>query len=200
MSGLRHRLDRVLVVTRCETLDRVPPAHLPPGCSIRELDPDRPADVALWLAVHNPALGHAWEPADFRREVVEHRAVDVRSTWLLFEGDEAVGTASVGVFRHNPAVGVGHWLSVRPDRQGRGLGRVLTTHRYHQLATQGLEVAESQTHVGRRPSLVIHFGLGFRPKFRFDPWNNPPPPPALRLQAATRLWALHRRWLLAQRR
>jgi GNAT superfamily N-acetyltransferase len=194
MAGLRSRLDGVLVVTRGEHLDRVTPPELPSGCTIRDLDPNRPADVDAWLSVHNPALGHGWGPDDFRREVVDHRRVDVHTTYLLLEGDDPVGVASVGVFRVNPTVGVGHWLSVRPDRQGRGLGRLLTAHRYHQLAGEGIEVAESQTHLARRGSLAIHFGLGFRPKYRLDPWNNAPPPLALRLQADARLWACFRRW------
>lgn len=152
-------------------------------------------DVAAWLAVHNDAYGHAWEADDYRRAILEHPFLTVSDTFFVVGPDGPVGTASVGAYRANDRVGVGHYLGVTHRAQGLGLGSQLVAHRYAVLRDAGFTACESQTHVGRVGSLLIHFNCGFHPKYRRDHWNNPDHASRpLRALTNQRLRALYRNW------
>ena len=171
------------------------PALPPPGFEIREMDIDDPADVAAWLAVHNDAFDHDWGVADFEDAILGHPVVRVDATFLVTRGDEAVGTGSVGAYRRNEQVGIGHYLGVKRSARSLGLGHVICVRRLEALAERGIRFCEDQTHISRRESLWVHFDLGFHPKYRFDEWNSEDPVPApVRGLTSARLWALHQRW------
>jgi GNAT superfamily N-acetyltransferase len=191
------RLDDVLVVTRCADLRGLPPPDAASPYRVEPLDMSDPADVTRWLTVLNAAFGRRWGPAEHRRALLCHPVVRIRHTVAAVAPDGTVaGVASVGVFRADEEVGLGHYLCVLPAAQGSGVGRLLLRHRYRLLADEGIRVAESQTHLSRRRSLLLHFEHGFVPKYRHDPWNSPDPSPrALRWTARARLWALHRAWV-----
>jgi GNAT superfamily N-acetyltransferase len=198
--GWGATLDRALVCTRAEDLDRLPEPRLPAGYRIREMDMGDAADVATWLSVHNEAFGRSWGAPEFEGAILGHPHFDVQRTFFVEDGDRALGEASIGVFRRNRAVGVGHYLAVSPAAQGLGLGRELVVHRYRALRDGGIRQCESHTHIGRVRSLRIHFECGFVPKLRFDEWNTPNTATApVRVLTNARLRSLHRRWLREQR-
>jgi GNAT superfamily N-acetyltransferase len=200
VTSLRDYLDGALVVTRCDDLTKVPPARLPDDFRIAEMDMQDPADVDAWLKVHNDSFGHSWRPENFEGAILKHPKIRVDHTFFVLRGDEPVGAASVGVYRGNEATGVGHYLGVKKEAQSSGVGRQLVAHRYVALAESGITSCESQTHISRRPSLWIHFGFGFRPKYRLDTWNNPENVvPPVRLLTNARLWAFYRRWRSSRR-
>ena len=194
------RLDRTLVCTRTEDLGTLPELPATPRCEVREMDMTDPDDVAVWLAVHNDAFGHTWDVDQFERAILRHPYFDVWTTYFALDGDKAIGAASIGVFRGNPEVGVGHYLGVSRKAQGMGVGRTLVVHRYHALRRAGIVQCESHTHIGRVGSLRIHFDCGFSPKLRFDDWNTPSTASApVRALTNLRLTGLHRRWLRERR-
>lgn len=194
MSARRAELDGVLVCTRSDLVS-LPRVELPPNVSIREMDTADASDRRAWLAVHNAAYGHAWQENEFRAAVTEHRHIHVTHTFLLEADGEPVGVASIGHFRRNERVGAGHYLAVDPRAQRTGLGRVLVAYRYHELRSLGFDDCESQTHIGRTPSLLLHFDCGFHPKWRLDTWNNPDTwSRPVRALTNARLFALYERW------
>jgi GNAT superfamily N-acetyltransferase len=193
--GWGATLDRALVCTRAEDLERLPEPRLPAGYRFQEMDMRDPAEVATWLAVHNDAFAHTWGVEEFEGAILGHPHFDVQRTFFVLEGDRALGAASIGVFRRNRAVGVGHYLGVSRTAQGLGLGRELVVHRYRALRDGGIAQCESHTHIGRVRSLRIHFDCGFVPKVRFDEWNTPNTAmPPVRALTNARLRSLYRRW------
>jgi mycothiol synthase len=187
------RPSQVLVCVQGR-LDAVPEVPVPDGFSIREMDPRDPAEVAAWLAVHNAAFERGWTAANHRMAMLENPVVDVDRTYLAERDEEVVGTASIGRYRRNPEVGLGHYLAVHPSAQRKGLALALCSHRYRVLA-ETLEVAEAQTHLHRVGSLRAHFAIGFVPKDRIDPWNSLVPRwGPERWWANRRLARLHAEW------
>ena len=158
-------------------------------------------DVRLWLDAHNAAYGHSWTDAEFVAAILEHRHIRVTRTFLVDVDGEIAGAASIGRFRRNERIGVGHYLGVTPRAQGQGLGRALVAYRYRELRDEGVEECESQTHIGRTPALMLHFDCGFRPKWHLDPWNNPDTwSKPMRALTNIRLYELYRRWSRRDRR
>ncbi len=175
-------------------LAAVPDVPMPPGFSVREMDPADPAEVDRWLAIHNIAFEQHWTEANHRIAMVENPVVIVDRTFLAERDGEVVGTASIGRFRANPDVGVGHYLTVSPTVQRQGLGLALCSHRYRLLA-ETVGVAEAQTHLHRVGSLRAHFACGFAPKVGLDPWNSARPTRGVRRWWADRgLARLHADW------
>jgi GNAT superfamily N-acetyltransferase len=188
-------LDRALVCTRAEALSKLPELRPRPGFRFREMDMHDEADISTWLRVHNDAFAHDWGPAEFQGAILGHPHFDVQRTFFVLDGDVALGAASIGVFRRNRDVGVGHYLGVSRRAQGLGLGRDLVVYRYRELRDAGITQCESHTHIGLVRSLRIHFECGFVPKLRFDHWNTPnTATPPVRALTNVRLRVLHRRW------
>ena len=194
MNAVLERLRGGLVCTQAALAD-LPAPRDPAPFRIREMDMTWPDDVAAWLEIHNDAFGRAWGTVDYTRAILGHPHIRVLHTFFVLAGDQPVGAASVGVYRANPAVGVGHYLGFRRDARRHGLAKALVLHRYHALAAHGISVAESQTYLRHPESLRIHFECGFRPKPRRDPWNNPDPAgPLARLVTRHELDRLYARW------
>jgi len=187
-------LDEVLVALRGRPTD-VPTRPLPPGVTVRDLDPADPDDVLRWLEVLNAAFERHWTPANHRLAMVENPVVVVDRTFLAETDGRPVGIASIGRFRGNLDVGLGHYLAVHPVAQRRGLATALCSHRYREMAASGRATAEAQTHLHRVGSLRAHFACGFTPKVGVDPWNSLSPPDGpLREEADRRLADLYAAW------
>jgi len=186
-------VDDVLVCVRGRLAD-VPDLPVPAGFEVRELDPCDPADVDRWLEVHNAAFDRSWDHENHRLAMVENPVVIVDRTYLAERDGAVVGTASIGRFRRNPQVGVGHYLAVHPSARGHGLATALCSLRYSTLG-EVVEVAEAQTHVHRIGSLRAHFRCGFEPKVGPDPWNSLDPTSGpLRDEADRRLVEAYAAW------
>jgi GNAT superfamily N-acetyltransferase len=191
--------DNVLVCTQGE-LAHLPAGSVLAGCEIRELDLHHPPDVNVWLTVHNASFGNQWTERELVAAVLEHDHIRVTRTFLASFNDVPSAVASIGRFRRNDQIGVGHYLGVVPECQGIGLGRALAIHRYAALRDEGVRIAESQTHIGRVRSLRLHFDLGFRPKWGLDAWNNTDRwSTSTRLMTNARLQLLYRRWRRSNR-
>lgn len=193
LADVRARLDSGLVVTRSD-LTRLPAVRPPAGFEIRPMDMHDLADIGAWLAIHNDTYGRSWTEDDYQWAILDHPILDVSDTFFVVGDDGPVGAASVGVFRRNERVGAGHYLGVMRRAQGLGLGRQLVAHRYTVLRDRGFTACESQTHIGRTPSLIIHFECGFQPKLHRDHWNSREGSPALRTISNRRLRSLYRCW------
>lgn len=190
-------VDELLVCVRGR-LAEVPEIALPDGFRVRTMDPEDPAEVERWLAVHNAAFDRTWTPENHHLGMAVNPVVVVDQTFLAERAGQVVGTASIGRFRGNLEVGVGHYLAVHPAARRSGLATALCSVRYRALAEQGIEVGETQTHVHRVGSLKAHFRCGFAPKGRVDPWNSLTPTSGpLREAADQRLAEAYAEWQAA---
>lgn len=195
LRRLRWMLDEVVVCTTGDPT-RLPEASLPAGYSLRTLDALDVKDARAWLAVHNAAFERAWGLADYRRAIPDHPHYDVQGIFLVEHEGRPVATAAYCVYRRNRNVGCGHYGGVVTAHRRRGLGRALSVLRYRTLHELGVTRVEAETTIGRRPSLLVQFGLGMRPKLRLDDWNTPDAAvPLARRIAKVRLERLYRRFL-----
>jgi GNAT superfamily N-acetyltransferase len=132
-----------------------------------------PPDVERYLEVHNSAFPQPWGPRDFEGAILENPSKRITRTFMILERGRAIAAASIGVYRRNPQVGVGHYIGVRPECQRQGIGSWLALYRFHRLAEEGLATVEIETRLRYRASILLHLGLGFRPKPSPDSWNSP---------------------------
>jgi GNAT superfamily N-acetyltransferase len=187
-------VDEILVAVQGR-LDDVPEVGLPNGFTVRDLDPSDPTDVRRWLDVLNAAFDRDWTVDNHRLAMIENPVVVVDRTFLAERDGTPAGIASIGRFRANLDLGLGHYLAVHPTAQRLGLATALCSHRYRAMAASGLTAAEGQTHLHRIGSLRAHFRCGFLPKFRVDPWNSLTPAEGpLRNAADQRLEEVYAVW------
>jgi len=191
---LRSMLDSVVVCTAGDPRT-LPEAPLPIGYSLRLLDPRDLKDARAWLSVHNEAFGRSWGLDDYRRAMLDHPHYDVLGIFLVEHEAGPVAVNAYGLYRRNPQVGCGHYGAVVPAHQRHGLARALSVLRYRKLLEHGVTRVEAETTNGRRPSLLLQFGLGMEPKYRLDVWNTPDTAaPLVRRIANLRLEQLYRRF------
>ena len=156
-------------------------------------------DIDLWRGIQTEALNREWTMDNYRISMLENPELRTLRTFLLMEGDDAVGAASIAAFRRNESIGAGHYIGLAARARGRGLGRVLMAYRYRELHKLGYEASESQTHARRVDSLRAHYSCGFRPKYRLDYWNaGADAPRVLRTLANLRVRGLHADWSAEQ--
>ena len=195
MASALWRPDRVLVYTQGD-LDHLPDLKqdIAP-LYVAEMNREDESEIGLWLDVHNDAFSRKWGPDEYRAEVLNHPDLQILHTYLVMNDDEVVGTASVGVFRRQKNIGVGHYIQLRRSAQSHGLGKYLLLYRYHKLKQLGIRTCESQTTLVREKALLLHFSCGFRPKTRPDSWNSTGVnSPLARMRANLQLERLYRTW------
>ncbi|MCA9558025.1 MAG: GNAT family N-acetyltransferase, partial [Myxococcales bacterium] len=92
---------------------------------------------------------------------------------VVLEADDAL----LGAFQTLPfhaGVGVLHAVQVRPDAQGRGLGRLLTVAALHALAQQGFHTVELAVDAANAPAVHLYATLGFVDHRRELTYERPP--------------------------
>ncbi|MGQ0811189.1 MAG: GNAT family N-acetyltransferase [Nitrospiraceae bacterium] len=193
-TPLLRWLDSGFVCTQARISD-IPPLPDQPSPVVREMDMQDADDIRLWLEIHNDAFHPPWNRKEYDYVILNHPTKLITTTYFIMENGSPIGAASVGVYRRNPEVGVGHYLGFKKDARNRGLGKWMTLFRYHQLRPRGIFLCESETRMSHERSILIHFDCGFRPKLALDYWNTPQSESAaLRFLTSHRLTRLYRRW------
>jgi mycothiol synthase len=129
LGQLGFGVERDLYQMRVPLPLRVERPAVPDGLTIRRFEPGR--DEARWLSVNNrafaahPEQGH-WELEDLlEREATEW--FDPSGFLLCEASDQLAASCWTKVHaHHDPPLGEIYVISVNPDFQGRGLGRLLT--------------------------------------------------------------------------
>jgi GNAT superfamily N-acetyltransferase len=164
-----------------------------------EMDMGDPGQIEQYLSVHNSAFPIRWGLPEYEGAILRHPAKRVTRTFLVRLDGVVAGSASIGVFRENPAIGLGHYLGVKREYQRIGLGRWLVLQRFQRLRADGLRGVEVETRWRYRPSILLHFGCGFRPKLSPDRWNTPQSePPALTFATRRAVEELYSSWRLRE--
>jgi ribosomal protein S18 acetylase RimI-like enzyme len=119
------------------------------------LDADEDAVVALWKAA---GLTRPWN--DPHRDIARKKRVQ-RELFLVAEDTgELVGTAMAGYDGHRGWV---YYLAVSPERQGRGLGKLLMMEAEAQLLALGCPKVNVQVRSGNEPVGAFYDRLGYTP-------------------------------------
>lgn len=155
-------------------LDQVP--NCPPPEGFR-FDWHKEGDEARWLDIHRAAeraipITHELYLRQFG---LDQRVIHDRQLFLLNEEDEAVGTATAWFDAGYLARLTGrkediyadlnygrvHWVAVRPEFQGRGLGTSLVTAVCQRLRDLGHQRAYLVTWSDRPKAIRMYSRLGF---------------------------------------
>jgi len=143
----------------------VPVAPLPSGVSVRTFDPEH--DAAAWLEQNNRAFADhpeqgAWHLSDLTMRVKEPWFDP--SGFLLFEEDGViVASCWTKVHELSPdRFGEIYVISVHPEHQHRGLGRVAVTQGLHTLRHKGVTRGALFVDDSNVGALALYDSLGFR--------------------------------------
>ncbi|MFY1677647.1 MULTISPECIES: mycothiol synthase [unclassified Streptomyces] len=140
----------------------MPEPVFPEGVTVRPFVPGR--DEEAWLAVNSAAFAHHPEQGSLDRRDLDDREAqpwfDPEGFFLAERGGELIGFHWTKV---HPEEGLGevYVLGIRPDTQGGGLGKALTTVGLRHLARRGLPTAMLYVDADNKAAVSVYERLGF---------------------------------------
>lgn len=165
IRGAQATSGHVERVLQLLTIDLpVPEVPLPAGSHLRTFDANR--DEETWLAQNNAAFAShpeqgAWRPSDLHARIIEPWFDP--SGFLLLEIDERLAAScwtKVHELSHQ-RFGEIYVISVSPDFQGQGLGRVMATAGLKSLRSKGVTVAKLFVDESNTSANKLYASLGF---------------------------------------
>ncbi|GAA3979024.1 mycothiol synthase [Streptomyces marokkonensis] len=169
-SAARH-LAQVLGLTLFRELRQLrrpltdldlPEPRLPEGVTVRTFVPGR--DDAAWLAVNTAAFAHHPEQGALTQRDLDDRKAEAwfdPAGFFLAERDgELIGFHWTKVHAEE-RLGEVYVLGIRPDAQGGGLGKALTTIGLRHLAERGLPTAMLYVDADNTAAVSVYERLGF---------------------------------------
>lgn len=144
---------------RLDSLADLPDLALPQGIVMTSAEPkDAEAFAGLMaLCYEDPT----WDAARIHKEFLEHPSVPV--SFLLWQGDELLATASSAHHKLYPGWGYVHYVAAHPASGIKGLGYQATLATLHEFKAWGLEKSVLETDDFRLPAIVTYLKLGYRP-------------------------------------
>ncbi|MEU4893798.1 mycothiol synthase [Streptomyces sp. NPDC044780] len=140
----------------------LPEPVLPEGVTVRTFRPG--ADDAAWLAANAAAFAHHPEQGSLTQRDLDDRKgeawFDPEGFFLAERGGEIVGFHWTKVHAEE-GLGEVYVVGVRPDAQGGGLGKALTSIGLRHLAAQGLPTAMLYVDADNFPAVAVYERLGF---------------------------------------
>ncbi|GHJ27300.1 mycothiol synthase [Streptomyces hygroscopicus] len=140
----------------------LPEPTLPEGVTVRTFRPG--ADDAAWLAANAAAFAHHPEQGSLTQRDLDDRKgeawFDPEGFFLAERGGEIVGFHWTKVHAEE-GLGEVYVVGVRPDAQGGGLGRALTSIGLRHLAARGLPAAMLYVDADNFPAVAVYERLGF---------------------------------------
>lgn len=140
----------------------IPEPVLPAGVTVRTFVPGQ--DDAAWLAVNAAAFAHHPEQGALTQRDLDDRKseawFDPKGFFLAERDGEIIGFhwTKVHAAEH---LGEVYVLGIRPDAQGGGLGKALTSIGLRHLAAQGLPTAMLYVDADNPAALTVYERLGF---------------------------------------
>ncbi|MDQ0404756.1 mycothiol synthase [Streptomyces sp. NPDC000349] len=169
-SAARH-LAQVLGLTLFRELRQMrrplagldlPEPRLPEGVIVRAFVPGQ--DDAAWLAVNAAAFAHHPEQGSLTQRDLDDREAeewfDPAGFFLAERAGELIGFHWTKVHAEE-RLGEVYVLGIRPDVQGGGLGKALTTIGLRHLAGQGLPTAMLYVDADNKAAVSVYERLGF---------------------------------------
>ena len=132
--------------------------------------PARPADLPALLEIYNDAVVHTtsswdllpWTPVE-HAEWYATKAEHEHPVGVADEAGEILGYAAYGPFRPKAgyAATMEHSVYVRPQHQGRGIGRALLVAIIEAARADGVHALIGGLSADNEVSLALHRSLGF---------------------------------------
>ena len=91
--------------------------------------------------------------------------ISQRQKHLSSKVEGVISTASIGIYKDNPNVGGGFKMGVLREYHNKGIGRLIILYAYSELSRMGVRMGESVIQFKRKPSLYLHYSLGFYPEY-----------------------------------
>lgn len=140
----------------------LPEPVFPEGVTVRTFRPG--VDDAAWLAANAAAFAHHPEQGSLTQRDLDDRKgepwFDPEGFFLAERGGEIVGFHWTKVHAED-RLGEVYVVGVRPDAQGGGLGRALTSIGLRHLAAQGLPTAMLYVDADNFAAVAVYERLGF---------------------------------------
>ncbi|GHB35606.1 mycothiol acetyltransferase [Streptomyces viridiviolaceus] len=140
----------------------LPDPVLPEGVTVRTFMPGQ--DDAAWLAVNAAAFAHHPEQGALTQRDLDDRKAepwfDPAGFFLAEREGELIGFHWTKVHTAEQ-LGEVYVLGIRPDAQGGGLGKALTTIGLRHLAEQGLPTAMLYVDADNKAAVSVYERLGF---------------------------------------
>ncbi|MCC8336915.1 mycothiol synthase [Streptomyces sp. NPDC005395] len=140
----------------------LPEPRLPEGVSVRTFVPGQ--DDAAWLAVNAAAFAHHPEQGSLTQRDLDDRKAeswfDPAGFFLAERDGELIGFHWTKVHAEE-GLGEVYVLGIRPDTQGGGLGKALTTIGLRHLEGQGLPTAMLYVDADNKAAVSVYERLGF---------------------------------------
>ncbi|EXU63860.1 MULTISPECIES: mycothiol synthase [Streptomyces] len=140
----------------------LPEPVFPEGVTVRTFRPG--VDDAAWLAANAAAFAHHPEQGSLTQRDLDDRKgepwFDPEGFFLAERGGEIVGFHWTKVHAEE-RLGEVYVVGVRPDAQGGGLGRALTSIGLRHLAAQGLPTAMLYVDADNFAAVAVYERLGF---------------------------------------
>ena len=139
------------------------------GLNVRELDYSNDEDVDLWCyLVNNSYSDISFSRESARRFISNHPYFEKTQTFVFEQVTGGViATCSIGLYKDNSNVGGDFKLGVLKEYHNQGLGRIIILYAFSELARKGIKYGESIIEFKRKPSLHLHYSLGFYPEYDF---------------------------------
>ncbi|WP_326650881.1 MULTISPECIES: mycothiol synthase [unclassified Streptomyces] len=140
----------------------IPEPVFPPGVTVRTFVPGQ--DDAAWLAVNAAAFAHHPEQGSLTQRDLDDRKAepwfDPKGFFLAERDGQLIGFhwTKVHAAEH---LGEVYVVGIRPDAQGGGLGKALTTIGLRHLAAEGLPTAMLYVDADNTAALTVYERLGF---------------------------------------
>ena len=136
------------------------------GLSVKIIDYNSDLDLQQWCYVINNSYDDCYYDIEKARNFLQNHPIFHNGrTAIFYKGSSPCATVSWGGYKANPFVGGDYRIGVHNDSKGNGLGRMCVVYAFSRLAEQGFRLGESIITIKRVPSLLLHFSLGFEPRY-----------------------------------
>lgn len=135
------------------------------GLTVKLIDYNSESDLREWCDVMNNSYDDCFfDETKAKQFLIHHPLFQANKTVLFYSNAIPCASVSWG-YRQKPKVGGDFRIGVKSEFQGCGLGRMCVEYAYARLADEGYKLGESVITVKRVPSLMLHFSLGFEPRY-----------------------------------
>ncbi len=158
LMATEHSNEQQLRMLR-PTLGDLPPVELPAGYTLRSMRAD---ELWAYLEVMNQSCFNGRADEAWFRSAFSSPLYDPSFIQIIWKGERPV--AAVGAWQgKDPTMGVLHWLGVRRDERGAGLGKAITLAGLHRLRERGFQQAMLHTQSWRKQAIAAYLAMGFQP-------------------------------------
>lgn len=149
------------VVMLKESLEDLEKINLPEGYELKTFGP---GDEVKWVELMRAVFPESdWTVERFVEVFASQPQFDPEGLFFIVKGDEYVATALGWYDDLNiKEVGRVHWVGVREEHRGKGLGKAIVLAVLHYLKGKGSQKAILDTQEYRKPAIKLYESLGFK--------------------------------------